>query len=107
MAHGLAVVATDAGGTAEAVLDGTTGRLVPPEDPGALAAALGRLLQDAALRRRMGREARTRAKECFAVSRMVREHEAIYRALSINTRFMTSSQVENSPRAASFSSSAP
>lgn len=40
MASGLPVIATDVGGNAELVRNGETGRLVPPADPGALAAAL-------------------------------------------------------------------
>jgi len=39
-AHGRGVVTTRVGGLAEAVRDGETGLLVPPEDPAALAAAL-------------------------------------------------------------------
>jgi glycosyltransferase involved in cell wall biosynthesis len=36
------VIATKVGGLAEVVVDGTTGTLVPPDDPDALAAAIGR-----------------------------------------------------------------
>lgn len=39
----LPVIATDVGGLAEVVLDGRTGFVVPPNDPEALAAAIGRL----------------------------------------------------------------
>jgi glycosyltransferase involved in cell wall biosynthesis len=46
MALGLAVVASRAGGTPEAVIDGETGLLVPPGDAGALAAALLRLARE-------------------------------------------------------------
>jgi glycosyltransferase involved in cell wall biosynthesis len=53
-ASGKPVVATNVGGIPEVVLDGATGLLVPPHDPAALAAALGRLAADPALRRRMG-----------------------------------------------------
>jgi glycosyltransferase involved in cell wall biosynthesis len=51
----LPVVATDVGALAELVLDGVTGRLVPPRDPAALAAALGQLLADPDRAREMGR----------------------------------------------------
>lgn len=53
MAHGVAVVATPIAGLPEAVIDGETGLLVAPDDPRALAAAIGRLLDDAALRERL------------------------------------------------------
>jgi len=48
------VVATRVGGLPETVREGETGLLVPPEDPRAVADALVKLLNDHALRRRMG-----------------------------------------------------
>ena len=53
-AHGLPVVAHTIGGVAEAVADGVTGLLVPPNHPAQLAAAFERLISDHALRRRLG-----------------------------------------------------
>ena len=58
MASGRAIVATDLPSTAEIVQDGETALLVPPSDVGALAAALGRLHDDAALRDRLAENAR-------------------------------------------------
>jgi glycosyltransferase involved in cell wall biosynthesis len=49
-ALGTAVVATRTGGIPELVEDGRTGLLVPPREPRLLAEALGRMLDDAALR---------------------------------------------------------
>jgi glycosyltransferase involved in cell wall biosynthesis len=66
MAAGLPLVATDIPGCREAVVDGVTGLLVPPRDPQALAAALARLIGDAALRARLGEAARARAEQEFA-----------------------------------------
>jgi len=43
MACGVAVIATEVGGVSEVVQDGSTGLLVEPEDPGAMAAAIARL----------------------------------------------------------------
>ncbi|MEM8930034.1 MAG: glycosyltransferase [Acidobacteriota bacterium] len=57
MACGLAVVSTDVGGMAEVLDHEVDGLLVPPFDPRALAAAIGRLA-DPDLRRRLGRSAR-------------------------------------------------
>ena len=57
-ASGLPVVAASSGGAAEAVLENETGLLVPPDDPQTLAHALLRLLNDPALRQRMGRAGR-------------------------------------------------
>ena len=53
-AHGLPVVAHDVGGVAEAVNNGVTGLLVPPDRPAQLAAAFEQLIHDAHLRHRMG-----------------------------------------------------
>jgi len=53
-ASGLPVVAGDSGGAAEAVMDGVTGFLVPPNDPERLAGALRKLLADPQLRQRQG-----------------------------------------------------
>ncbi len=65
-ASGTPQVAGDSGGAAEAVEDGVTGVVVHrPRDPGAVAAALRRLLADADLRLRMGEAARERACGAF------------------------------------------
>ncbi len=63
MAAGLAVVAADAGGPAEVVVDGVTGLLVPPGDVAALARALTRLAESPDLRRRLGEAAARKATE--------------------------------------------
>lgn len=57
MASGTPVVASNVGGLAFTVEDGTSGLLVPPKDPQALAAALRRVLTDPALRDALGRGA--------------------------------------------------
>lgn len=56
LAAGRAVVASDLPGFRSVVTDGVTGRLVPPADPPALAAAVGALLDNPALRHAMARE---------------------------------------------------
>jgi glycosyltransferase involved in cell wall biosynthesis len=63
MARGRAVVASTVGGMAEFIEDGRNGRLVPPEDPVALAEALIGVLSDPTSKRAMGDEARRRAVE--------------------------------------------
>ena len=65
MAAGLPVVGTTVNAVPEIVADGETGLLVPPGDRPALARALDRLVDDAALRQRMGRAGRARAAEQF------------------------------------------
>ncbi len=66
MAHGRPVVATAVGGLRDLVVDGETGVVVPPRDPGALRSALERLLADPELRRRLGAAGRQRARERFS-----------------------------------------
>jgi glycosyltransferase involved in cell wall biosynthesis len=66
MACGLPVVANAAGALPEVVgSDGSAGRLVPPRDPRALAAAIADVLADPARRERMGRAARARVETTF------------------------------------------
>lgn len=58
MARGKAIVITDTPGVRDYIEDGHTGRIVPPDDPGALAAAVRELLDDPEERARIGARAR-------------------------------------------------
>ncbi len=80
MAAGLPVIATRIAGNEELVLEGETGRLVPPEDVGALQAALAELIPDAALRQRMGAAARARVKAEYTLERVAADYLALGRA---------------------------
>jgi glycosyltransferase involved in cell wall biosynthesis len=62
MAYGRPLVASAVGGLVDAVEDCVTGLLVPPRDPAALRSAIERLLDDPDERRRLGRNARERAR---------------------------------------------
>ncbi len=73
MAVGTPVVASRVGGLAEIVRDEVDGFLVPPDDPDTLADRLAILLKDAALRERMGHNARQRFLEEFEQTRLVRK----------------------------------
>ena len=66
MACGFPVVATAVGGLLDTVVDGVTGRLVPPQDPPALAAALRELLANADLRQAYGRAGRARVERSYS-----------------------------------------
>ncbi len=66
MACAVPVIGSEAGGIPEAVEHGRTGFLVPQADPRAIADAVGRLLADPALRRRMGDAARSAASSRFS-----------------------------------------
>ncbi len=61
MASGVPVVASAVGGHLDTVVDGQTGFLVPPDDPGAVADMVALLAADRSLRRRLGFAARQRA----------------------------------------------
>ena len=73
-----AVVASDVGSTAEAVRDGETGLLVPPENPTALASAIRKLLADAQLRQRLGDQGRRLVLDRFTAGQMARAFESLY-----------------------------
>jgi glycosyltransferase involved in cell wall biosynthesis len=75
------VVATNAGGIPEVVLEGTTGLLVPPRDHAAMAAAIVRLLRDPALRDRMGAAGLRVVREKFSAERMVQDTLKVYQAV--------------------------
>lgn len=79
MASGRAIVATRIGGIPDAARDGAEALLVPPADPPALAAAIGRLLREPALARRIGSAARTRAEAEYSIASVARRIEAVYR----------------------------
>jgi glycosyltransferase involved in cell wall biosynthesis len=81
MAAALPVVATSVGGNAEAVEDGVTGLLVPPEDPAALSAAIIRLLSDPSQARTMGIAGKALAAENFTTEAMMNRITAVYRDL--------------------------
>ena len=61
--------------------DGVTGLTVEPERPDALAHALGRLLQDAELARRLGANGRRRYEELFTARNMAEQVREMYLAL--------------------------
>ena len=81
MVYGVPPIVTTAGGSPELVVDGESGRVVPPGDPQALAAAILELYRDDALRARMGRRARERIDTHFNTKSTVERTLALYREL--------------------------
>jgi glycosyltransferase involved in cell wall biosynthesis len=65
----------------ESVRDSVTGLLVPPQDPAALADAVIKLLDDPALRERLGRQGREIVEREFTTDVMVEGNLAVYRGL--------------------------
>jgi glycosyltransferase involved in cell wall biosynthesis len=82
MACGKAIVATRTGGIPEVVDDGVTGRLVAPRDHAAMAQAILQLLEEDAVRQRMGDAGRARVEARFTVERMVAGTAAVYARLA-------------------------
>lgn len=72
MALARPIVASAVGGIPEMLVDGESGRLVPPDDPAALAGAVIELLGDEARRRRIGEAARARLTGTFALDAFAR-----------------------------------
>jgi len=75
---GRPLVATDVPGCREIVRDGVNGFLVPPHNARALARALGSLIQDSALRDRMGARARQIAAAEFSLQGVIDKTLGIY-----------------------------
>jgi mannosyltransferase len=81
MASGVPVIATRVGAFAEQVEDGVTGRLIPPGDVGALAAAMDAMLADPAALAAAGRAARARVEERFDIRGEAAALAHVYRGL--------------------------
>lgn len=86
MAMGTPVVSTDCPhGPAEIITDGETGLLVPTGQPEALTAALQRLIDDPALRQKLGQAGQVRAQD-FSAERVGAAYAAHFRAAAEKVR---------------------
>ena len=83
MACAVPCIGTRVGAVPEIVEDGRTGLLVPPADPGALAAAMERLLDEPALARGLGERGRERVLARFTWSHVARALEPLLAAARI------------------------
>jgi len=81
MACGLPVVASRVGGLHERIDEGVTGLLVPPNDSGALAKEVLRVLKDPALAGELAREARIKALRDLDASMLCTRHLELYSSL--------------------------
>jgi glycosyltransferase involved in cell wall biosynthesis len=81
MAAGVAMVVTDVGGNAEAVLDGECGIVVPARNPKALGEAILALVKDEDMRRRMAKSGHQRIVEKFSLDACVQQYAGLYQAL--------------------------
>ena len=78
MGHGLPVVATDLAGIPEEVIDGVTGRVVPPADARSLAQAMRDVVDNPERARTMGRKGKERLAANFSTEQMVARMSDIY-----------------------------
>jgi glycosyltransferase involved in cell wall biosynthesis len=84
-AAGKPVVVTATGGLGEVVRDGESGLVVPPRDVQALAEACVRILNDAKLQRRFGREARLLAETAYSWTAIGARTVSLYQSLVLTT----------------------
>jgi glycosyltransferase involved in cell wall biosynthesis len=89
MACGVPVVGSAVGGLIDTVVDGTTGFHVPARDPQRLAQALRKLLDDEALRRRLGAAGARRAADHYGHDAVAAATLACYRRLLPQARAQT------------------
>ncbi len=80
---GIPVVSTNVGSVSEVVIDGETG-LVTDVDVIAIADAVESLVVNSELRNQLGNAAQQFTSENFGVSRLVKDHEVLYRKLIAN-----------------------
>jgi glycosyltransferase involved in cell wall biosynthesis len=80
-ASGRAIVTTDVPGCREVVSNGHNGFLIPPQDAPATANALELLINDPALRGRMGRHGRIHALQHFSLHKITAETLAYYQRI--------------------------
>ncbi len=92
MAMGKPVVATRTDGSELLIVDGKTGRIVPPRDYRSLARAVIGLLQDPTGMREMGRLGRDRIQSLFSPETFRRNYESIYREILQPRTFKTNAQ---------------
>ncbi len=78
MAHGLPVVATNAGGVPEIVKHNETGLLVPPQNANAMANAIYHLICNPLKRMQMGESAKYQVRRMFNKQDMVKAYEQLY-----------------------------
>jgi D-inositol-3-phosphate glycosyltransferase len=78
MACGRPVVASAVGGLIDTVIDGVNGLLVPPRNPGQVAAAIRRVLDDPPLQHALALGGRRRARSRYGWSTVARETVRAY-----------------------------
>lgn len=78
IAHGIPVIASNAGGLPEVIMHGKTGFLVTPGDINTIVKYMNLLIEDESLRRKLGRNARADAKRRFHPNKIIPKYEELY-----------------------------
>jgi glycosyltransferase involved in cell wall biosynthesis len=95
MAAGKPIIATNVGGTPEAIIDGETGILVPSKDIESMTSALVNMVDNPEYQVQLGTAGRKRAVQNYSVENYVSRLDDLYRQLlGIKT---SSTQIENVP----------
>ena len=81
MAMGLPVVATDVGGNAELVIDGTTGWIVPPDDDLKMAKAVIKTIRSPEKAEQMGQSGYEFIENNFSIQKMIEKTDHFYRKM--------------------------
>lgn len=95
MAASKPIIATNVGGTPEAIIDGETGILVPSKDIESMTSALINLVNDPELQTRLGTAGRKRAVQNYSVENYVSRLDGLYRQLLGIEH--TTAQIGNNP----------
>ncbi len=86
MYMGCSIIGTRSGGVPEMIEDGISGILVPIDDPESMMKAIKRLIENSALRTRMGQAAKKRAEANFTIDITQRKIEKVYEELLVTSR---------------------
>jgi len=78
MAAGLPVIATNAGGTGEIILDGKDGFLVPPRDPDKMAEAIIKVLNDLKKAKELAQRGKEKIYNNYSFDRMINDYKDLY-----------------------------
>ena len=96
MAAGKPVVCTAVGEIPKVIVHGTTGLLLPPSDPKALASALLFMLENDSERIRLGRNAKESVRQSFSLEAMLGRYETLYRTALSGSRKISSETKDTS-----------
>lgn len=81
MTLGKAIVATDVGANAEAIVNGESGLIIPPNNPDELTQAILKYYRDPKLRQRLGQAAVRRVENCFRIEKTIAAVQDMYLSL--------------------------